>query len=607
MRGVTLQPFRQRWPLMLTSVACGFMTVGANIALMATAGYLIAKANTRPSSILLLWVPIVSVRFFGTARAVFRYIERLVSHDVTFRILSDLRTRFYSVLEPRWPAAFSQWTMGKFMNTMMNDIESLQNVFLRVISPSAVAISAAGLSLAIVAPKGGFRVACALGMGLILVGVIFPLVAHFSGRRLYQDGLNETSILSQQISDMITGMADLIMTSDGGQRFLTELDDRQKRLNTIQLRLTRRQGLFEGLILVTTAGTAWAMLKVAVPRVQHGQLSGVMLCVLILTALASFEAVLPLAGAYANLGESMSSLRKLQNIEAWPIPAPDPPSMATPVGPSPLIVTALHGHGGSRKLQFQPPPADWCPTSWHIQVEHASFAYMSAERNVLTDLTFDACPGKHIAIVGHNGAGKSTVIQLLTRLWDVQEGAIRIDGVDVRQLSSETVRTGFAVVSAHTHLFHASIADNLRIAKPTATIEELFHATQAAQLQEWIEALPDGYDTLVGEGDHVPSGGQRQRIAIARAVLANPQVFLLDEPLASLDQKSSAQMRTMLEDVTRNKTTIWITHQLQTLGPMDEILVLHEGSIIERGQHAELLAKMGRYRQMWDIEQNMLS
>ncbi len=597
---VVLEPFLQRRGRMLLSVLLGLMTVGANIGLMSTAGYLIAKAATHPQTILLLWVPIVSVRFFGISRAVFRYIERLISHDVTFRILTDLRTRLYALLEPRCPAMFSKWTMGKLMDTMMSDIEAFQNMFLRVIAPPLVAVLAAALSLAIVAPRGGFRLASVLLLGLTLVGLIFPVVAYLSSRRLYKEGIDQRALLSQQITDMITGMSDLMMADDCGRNFLSGIDERQKRLNTIQFRLTRRQGLFEGGITVTTVGTAWMMLMLAVPRIEHGFLTGVTLCVVILTALSSFEAVMPLSGSFGALTESISSLRRLQDIESWTIPAPDPSSMSTA-----LLNPTQSIHIASESECAERTDSGPHPKSWHIQVKHVSFAYVCADRNVLTDITFDAYPGKHIAIVGQNGAGKSTLIQLLTRVWDVQTGTITIDGIDVRHMPGEAVRKGIAVVSPHAHVFHASIADNLRIAKPTANIEELQHAAQMAQLQEWIEQLPDGYDTIVGETAHVPSGGQRQRIGIARAILANPQVFLLDEPLESLDTQTAWRIQAMLEEVTRHKTAIWITHQLRTLGPMDEILVLHDGRIVERGQHAQLLSQMGRYKKMWDIEQNM--
>lgn len=573
-----LEPLGQRRGRMLLSVMFGFMTIGASIALMATAGYLIAKAATRPPTILLLWVPIVSVRFFGIARAVFRYVERLVSHDVTFRILTDLRTRLYTILESRLPAMFSQWTIGKLMDTMTNDIDALQNLFLRVIAPPLVAVLTAALSFVLIAPIGGLLLASVLLMGLTLVGVVWPLVSHRISRRLRQEGVDQRSALSQQITDMVTGMPDLIVSDDGGQTFLSELLDRQEKLNTVQLRLTRREALFECLTMITVAGTAWFMLRLAVPPARHELLTGVALCVIVLTALSSFEAVLTLPNAFGALTESVSSLRRVRDMENWPVPAPDPEQSDTA-----------------------------SPVTWRIQVQHVSFAYVSADRNVLTDITFDVDPGKHIAIVGQNGAGKSTLFHLFTRLWDVQDGAILIDGTDIRHLPGEAVRNGIGVVSPFAHVFHASIADNLRIAKPSASIDELQSAAKKAQLSEWIEQLPDRYETIVGETGHVPSGGQRQRIAIARAILANPQVYLLDEPLESLDTHTASQIQAVLAEVTRSKTAIWITHQLRTLGSMDEILVLHDGQIIERGRHDELLQRMGRYKQMWDIEQNIFS
>lgn len=594
---------RQLW----SSVALGSLTVSANVALMAVAGYLIAKAATHPPTILLLWVPIVSVRFFGISRAVFRYSERLVSHNVTLKILTDLRTRFYHILEPRWPAAFSKWTLGELLDTMMTDIDNLQNVFLQVLSPLTVALLASTLSITIVASLGGVHLAFVLGAGLTAAGAVFPVAVHRSSRRWRAVHTAQRSALAGQISDIIVGMTDLIMSEDSGQRFLSELETRQKRWNLVQLRLARKQGSFEGLVALTAAGTAWVMLVLAVPRMLHGELTGVMLCVITLTALASFEAVLSLSSAFAALGESMSSLRRLEDVEKWPIPAPDNAQTAvTDTQPMPPARAQLRKSASI----FQRQPFCEYPTtpkSWHIQARHISFAYGSAPQNALTDVSFDVFPGKRMAIVGHNGAGKSTLIYLLTRLWDVQTGAIEIDGVDVRQMSGEAVRQGIAVVSPLSHVFHASLADNLRIAQPTASTKTLHRAAQAAQLLEWIAQLPKGYDTLLGDTEHIPSQGQRQRIAIARAILADARVFLLDEPLESLDAATAIRVDSALAEATLHKTTILITHQLRTLGPMDEILVLHEGRVVERGKHEQLLARQGQYRQMWEIEQNMLS
>lgn len=567
----------RQWGRMVLSVGLGFSSIASNIGLMAIAGYLIAKAATHPSTILLLWVPIVSVRFFGLSRAAFRYAERLISHDVTFRILSHIRTRFYSMLEPRWPSAFAKWSIGDFLDRITNDIEVLQNVFLRVLTPPIVAFMAAGLSFAIISVTGSFLLGCVLLVGLTMVGMILPLVGHWSTRRIDQSYTDGRSRMYQKICDLVSGTQDLSMADDGGRQFLGALDILQERLNTYQRQLVLRQAVIEACTVVIVSGTAWAMLACAMPRVEHHLLGSVMLTVVALTSMASFEAVLPIPMTFVALGENVASVRRLQEIKNWPVQTPDP--------------SCDHDR---RRL----------PDHWHVRMNDVSFSYTSGNP-ILSGITLDLYPGKHMAIVGHNGAGKSTIIHLLTRLWDTQEGTVTIDDIDVRSLAGEVVRSGFVVISAHTPIFNASIADNLRIAKPTADLEELQKVAEVAQLSSWIDPLPEGFDTVIGEFGHVPSGGQRQRIAIARAVLANAPILLFDEPMEALDAQTALEIKGNLEAISRHKSVIWITHHLKSIGTMDEIIVLSQGSIIERGIHQELIHQSGPYQKMWDYEMDM--
>lgn len=565
---------------MVLSVGLGFSTIALNIALMAIAGYLIAKAATHPSTILLLWVPIVSVRFFGISRSVFRYFERLISHDVTFRILSDLRTQLYSMLELRWPSAFSKWSIGELLDRLTNEIDVLQNVFLRVITPPIISFMAAGLSFAIVSISGSFLLGFVLVVGITLVGVILPTIGHLITNPLYQSYIDSRSGLYQKICDFVNGIQDLSMSDDGGRTFLQGVEAEQERLNNFQQRLAFRQALIEALVVVIVSGTAWGMLRIAIPHVEHHILGGIMLCVVILTALASFEAVLALPMTFVAFGETVASIRQLQDVRNWPIQTPAPKS----------------SDGGN--------DPQYLPTCWHVRMNGVSFSYTS-ENDVLSDITLDLYPGKHMAIIGHNGAGKSTIIHLLTRLWDVQEGTVTIDGIDVRCLPGDIVRSGFAVISANTHIFNASIADNLRIAKPSANMEELRKAVVIAKLNSWIDDLPNGLDTVIGELGHVPSGGQRQRIGIARAVLADAPILLLDEPLEFLDARTALEIKDNLDALSRHKSAIWITHHVSMLGSMDEIIVLNQGSIVERGIHHELIQQNGLYQKMWNYEMDM--
>jgi len=328
-----------------------------------------------------------------------------------------------------------------------------------------------------------------------------------------------------------------------------------------------------------------AVLALAIPLVTAGRIAGVSLAVLALATAASFEAVLPLPQAAQFLESSLAAARRLFEIV-------DADGIA--VRPASAQENERIGEQEASLSPAKPPS---------IEVSHLTLRYAPCEPAALDDITFSVPAGGCVAIVGASGAGKSTLANTLLRFWEPEAGEIRLDGCDVRDLTPEAVRQHFGVVAQQTHLFNMTIGDNLRLARAGATQAEIEAAARAAQIHAWIISLPAGYDTWVGEQGLRLSGGERQRLAIARALLKNAPVLLLDEPSANLDTAAERDLLAALAPLMIGRTTLIITHHLVGLERADEILVLDGGRIVERGCHEVLLQRDGVYRRMWDLRQ----
>ena len=550
---------------MALAALLGFITVGSSIGLMATAAYIIAKAALHPS-IAELQVAIVGVRFFGITRGLARYLERYVSHNVTFRLLARLRVWFYESLEPLAPARLMGYQSGDLLSRIVADIETLEHFYLQVIAPPAVASLVALLMWFFI---GSYHIQLAVIVlaFLLATGVGMPLATRRLGRGIGRRLVMVRSELNAALVDSIQGSADLLAFGQEGQQQqrIQALNQEMVALQGRMARVTALRNALSGLLV--TLATVFVLLG-AIPLVSGQRLDGVYLAVLVLAVIASFEAVLPLPSAFQHLESSTTAAGRLFEI------VDARPSVRDPEVPSPAA------------------------RDYSLTVQDLRFSYDQDERPALDGVTFTLPQGQRLAIVGPSGGGKSTLVNLLLRFWDYQEGHIWLGGRELREYQAKDVRRLMAVVSQHTHLFNGTLRDNLLMACPHAGESDLDRVVRDAHL----DGLVEGLDTWIGEQGQRLSGGERQRLVIARALLQDAPLLILDEPTANLDTLVERDIIRSIQSLMKGRTTLLITHRLVGLEAVDNILVLRSGRIVERGRHHELLQTDGIYRRMWELQ-----
>ncbi|MFB7482565.1 thiol reductant ABC exporter subunit CydD [Streptomyces anulatus] len=548
----------------------GSLAVGSAVGLMAVSGWLISRASEEPP-VMYLMMAVTATRAFGIGRAVFRYAERLVSHDAVLKLLAELRVAVYRGLERIAPGGLRTTRRGDLLSRLVADVDALQDYWLRWLLPVGTAVvvgtAAAGFTGWLL-PEAGVI----LAVGLLVAGVGVPLVSGACARRTERQLAPARAALATRVADLLGSTAELTVAG--------ALPARQTRLRAADTLLTRiasraaaATALGGGLSALVCGLTVVAAATVAVPAVQDGRLSGVALAVVVLTPLAAFEAVtgLPLAVQYRQR-VARSAERVFEVLDA-PVPVREPEAPAEePASPFPLEVRGL------------------------------SARYPGARHDALASLDLTLTRGRRIAVVGPSGSGKTTLAQVLLRFLDASSGTYRLGGVEASALDSDTVRRSVGLCAQDAHVFDSSIRENLRLARPGATDAELRDALARARLLDWVLALPEELDTPVGEHGARLSGGQRQRLALARALLADFPVLVLDEPAEHLDLPTADALTADLLDATRGCATVLITHRLTGLDTVDEVLVLDAGRVVQRGPYAELAAEDGPLRRMLERE-----
>ncbi|WP_460107319.1 thiol reductant ABC exporter subunit CydD [Streptomyces sp. YKOK-J1] len=551
---------------LLLALLLGGLALGSAVGLMATSGWLISRASQHPP-VLYLMVAVTATRAFGIGRAVFRYAERLVSHDAVLRMLADTRVAVYRRLERLAPAGLRTARRGDLLTRLVADVDAFQDYWLRWLLPAGVAAAVSTVSVAFTAwllPEAG----AALAAGLLTAGAGVPMVTAAAARRAERRLAPARGALATRVTDLLTGTAELTVAGALPARSAAARRA-DGTLTRIAARGAAATALGDGLTALVCGLTVAATALLGAQAVAAGRLDGVAMAVVVLTPLAAFEAVLGLPLAVRHRQRVRRSAERVFEVLDAPEPVtePDRPRQA-PLSPFPLVVRDLTArHPGQR-------------------------------RDALTGLDLTLERGRRIAVVGASGSGKTTLAQVLLRFLDAGAGSYTLAGVDAYALGGDDVRRLVGLCAQDAHLFDSTVRENLLLARKDAGEADLRDALSRARLLDWVDGLPDGLDTLVGEHGARLSGGQRQRLALARALLADFPVLVLDEPAEHLDLPTADALTADLLSATEGRTTLLITHRLAGLDAVDEVVVLDEGRVVQRGPYAELAAVDGPLRAM---------
>lgn len=559
----------RRGPLVL-ALLLGSLALGSAVGLMATSGWLISRASQQPP-VLYLMVAVTATRAFGIGRAVFRYAERLVSHDAVLRMLADTRVAVYRRLERLAPAGLRTTRRGDLLSRLVADVDTMQDYWLRWLLPAGAAVVVSAASVGFTAwllPQAG----AALAVGLLAAGVGVPLVTGSVARRAERRLAPARGVLATRVTDLLTGTAELTVAGALPAR-TAETRQADTVLTRIASRAATATALGDGLTALASGLTVAASALVGAQAVAAGRLGGVAMAVVVLTPLAAFEAVMGLPLAVQHRQRVRRSAERVYEVLDAPDPVREPehPKPA-PASPFPLCVQGLRAR------------------------------HTGQDRDALTGLDLTLEQGRRIAVVGASGSGKTTLAQVLLRFLDAGAGAYTLGGVDAYAMDGDDVRRLVGLCAQDAHLFDSTVRENLLLARKEATEAELRDALARARLLDWADGLPDRLDTLIGEHGARLSGGQRQRLALARALLADFPVLVLDEPAEHLDLPTADALTADLLAATEGRTTLLITHRLAGLEAVDEVIVLAEGRVVQRGRYAELVAAAGPLREMAERE-----
>ncbi len=557
---------RRWWVQVAATLVLGLLYHGSTIALGAVSALLVAAVFDEEP----IWFLVALLAVLTPLSALTRWGESWISHHVAFKLLAEMRIEMYRRLEPLAPAYLVRRRSGDLVSIAGDDVEKIEYFFAHTITPAMVAVLAPGAVLVVLA-----FIAWPLALVLLpflALGALSPFIAQARTERVGTEMRRRLGRLNAFLVDGIQGMRE-IAAFGAGPRRVEETTRRGRDLADHRMRFLRSQSAHSATIEVLTALAGLSVLSLGAWLVSQGQMERTDLPLATLLALSSFSPVTELAVTLKQLIETLASSRRVFEVYDEPVAVHDGPGVGTESGGE---------DGGAPSIDFR----------------DVGFAYGPELRRALDGVSFETGSGATVALVGRSGAGKSTTANMIMRFWDPDEGRVTLDGNDLRQFELDELRSRIALVTQDTYLFNTSLMENLRIARPDATDEEIRRAARLASAEEFIDALPDGYETLAGERGMQLSGGQRQRISIARAVLKDAPSLILDEATSHLDAVNEKHIRDALRRLMRGRTTVVIAHRLSTVRDADLIVVMSSGRVVEQGTHEDLLRKKGLYAQL---------
>lgn len=544
-----LRLLSRSWHWQAGGILIGILVVLSNVALLALSGWFITAMALAGLHIFRMeyFLPAAAIRALAIVRTVGRYFERLITHEATLRLLSELRVWFYTQLEPLAPARLQMHRSGDLLSRIRADIDSLDNFYLRVLAPSVVAVISIVLMVLFLLGRS-WGASLADLAGLAVVGLGLPMLTFRLGRAPGQEAVAQRGLLRADIADTVRGFEELKVFG-ALARQTARHHAGYAALGRAERRQSRIEAASGGAALFLTQLTMLAVLVIVIPAYLAKLLPGADIAMVVFLVLASFDAVGSLPAAYRALGETLAAARRIFEI------ADTRPAVEEPVR------EATH------------------PTRFDVAFRHVGLRYEASAPWALDDVSLAIPAGGSLGIVGPTGSGKTSLSNLLLRFWDCERGEVLIGGVPIRALSGETVRGLCAVIAQQTHLFNTSIRENLRLARPAATEAEMQAALREAGILDEVLAMPEGLETMVGEAGTQLSGGQARRIAIARAFLKDAPILVLDEPTEGLDAVSERTVLDALTRLMRGRTTLLITHRPQALRGLNAVLRLEHGTI----------------------------
>ncbi|MEH5097230.1 cysteine/glutathione ABC transporter ATP-binding protein/permease CydC [Atlantibacter hermannii] len=556
---------RHKWMLSL-GVVLAIITLLASIGLLTLSGwFLSASAVVGVAGVYSFnyMLPAAGVRGAAITRTAGRYFERLVSHDATFRVLAHLRVYTFSKVLPLSPSGIARFRQGELLNRLVADVDTLDHLYLRVISPLAgalvvILVVAVGLSVLDV------TLALTLGGIMLLTVLLLPPLFYRAGKSTGEALTALRAQYRQQLTAWLIGHAELTIFN-AASRYRDALDSTESEWQEAQRRQAGLTAISQAVMMLISGMTVVLMLWMAAGGVGGNTAPGALIALFVFCALAAFEALAPVTGAFQHLGQVIASaLRVTQLTEQQPDVTFSDATMSAPEQAA-------------------------------VTFDKVSFRYSQQAQSALNQVSLTIQAGERVALLGRTGCGKSTLLQLLTRAWDPQQGEITLAGLPLTQYSESALRASMSVVPQRVHLFSATLRDNLLLAAPQASDARLASTLTQVGLEKLLE--DGGLNSWLGEGGRQLSGGELRRLAIARALLHDAPLMLLDEPTEGLDAGTEQQILSLLDTVTANKTVLMITHRLRGLADFNRIVVMDNGQIIESGNHDELMAKQGRYYQ----------